>query len=206
MAVRFVGDRVTRAARILRVDAESLAIERDPPEIRPGSDPSLQLQGRVGHARSFEQLQIFVGPGDTISVREASGEEFSARIADLTTTELVVMVDGRRRAFQADDVIRIRQRRGDSLANGTWLGFGIGAGLALVAVTTDDSGFMDSAGWAVLVAAVYGGIGAGIGVGVDALIRRRHVIYDHRPGATPAVAIVPFVGVKSAGAMVALRF
>jgi hypothetical protein len=167
---------------------------------------SRDAQKRGEYARSFEQLQVFVEPGDTISVREASGDEFSARISDLTSTELVVMVDGRRRAFQPDDVIRIRQRRGDSLANGTWLGFGIGAGLGVVAVATDDSGFMDSAGFAVLAAAVYGGIGAGIGVGVDALIRHRRVIYDHQPGGAPGVAIIPLLGVKSAGAMIALRF
>jgi hypothetical protein len=167
---------------------------------------SLDPPERGEYARSFEQLQVFVGPGDTISVREASGEEFSARISDLTSTELVVMVDGRRRAFQPDDVIRIRQRRSDSLANGTWLGFGIGAGLGLVAVAADDSGLVNNAGWAVVVAAVYGGIGAGIGVGIDALIRRRQVIYDHQPRGAPPVAIVPFFGVKSAGAMIAVRF
>jgi hypothetical protein len=41
-------------------------------------------------------------------VREASGDEFSARVAGLTATELVVMIDGQRRAFRPDDAIRIR--------------------------------------------------------------------------------------------------
>jgi hypothetical protein len=204
---------LSSAQPLCTMDADSLTLEPDPQGIEFGSirlaptsvATSVASEERVV-ARSFEQLQVFVGPGDTIALREASGEEFSARIADLSATELVVMVDGRRRAYHADDVIRIRQRRGDSLANGTWLGFGIGAGLGLVAVAADDSGFIDNAGWAVVVAAIYGGIGAGIGVGVDALIRRRQVIYDHQPGTTPAVAIVPFLGVKSAGAMVTLRF
>ena len=168
--------------------------------------PSPELQERVEYARSFEQLQVFVGRGDTISVREGSGEEFSARVASLTATELVVAVNGQNRTFRSDDVIRIRQRRGDSLANGTWLGFGIGAGFALIAFAVDNSGFADGAGWAVLAAAVYGGMGAGIGVGIDALIRSRQVIYDHPAPGASTVAVVPLIGLKRAGAMVALRF
>ena len=163
---------------------------------------SAQPHGQhVGHAQSFEQLQVLIGRGDTISLREASGEEFAARVVDLTPTELIVIADGHRRAFHADDVIRISQRRRDSLANGTWLGFGIGAGVGAVAVAVDEGG----AGWAVVGAAFYGAFGAGIGVAVDALVRRRQVIYDHQP-IRPAVAIVPILGAKSAGAMVALRF
>lgn len=86
------------------------------------------------------------------------------------------------------------------------MGFGIGAGIGLLAVATDDSGVMDNAGWAVVAAAVYGGMGAGIGVGVDALIRRRQVIYDHLPAAVSTIAIAPLISVKRAGAVVALRF
>jgi hypothetical protein len=168
--------------------------------------PSLGPQERRGLARSFEQLQVFVEAGDNVSVREGSGEEFSARVAGLTATELVVMIDGQRRAFRPDDAIRIRQQRGDSLANGTWLGFGIGAGFALMAAAVDNSGFFDGAGWALLAAGVYGGMGAGIGVGVDALIRGRQVIYDHQPATASTVAIVPVIGMKRAGALVALRF
>ncbi len=167
---------------------------------------SLKSQKRVTQARSFEQLQVFVADGDTVSVREATGKEFSARVAGVSATELVLMVDGQRRAFHPDDAIRIRQRRGDSLANGTWWGFGIGAGAALLAVAADDSGLVNDAGWAVVAAAVYGGIGAGIGVSVDALIRKREIIYDHGAGGASTVTIVPVFGPRRAGAQVALAF
>jgi hypothetical protein len=161
---------------------------------------------RVTQARSFEQLQVFVADGDTVSVREATGKEFSARVAGISATELVVMVDGQRRAFHPDDAIRIRQRRGDSLANGTWWGFGIGAGAGLLAVAADDSGLANNAGWAVVVAAVYGGIGAGIGVCVDALIRKREIIYDHQTGGASTLTIVPLFGRGRTGAQIALTF
>jgi hypothetical protein len=166
---------------------------------------SQKSQKPVTQARSFEQLELFIAEGDTVSVAEGSGKEFSARVAGVSATELVVLVEGQRRVFHPDDAIRIRQRRGDSLANGTWRGFGIGAGAALLAVAADDSGLANNAGWAVVAAAVYGGIGAGIGVTVDALIRKRYIIYDHGAGAS-TFTISPVFGPRRAGAQVALAF
>jgi len=169
------------------------------------ASPSPASKQRGTYAHSFEQLQLLVGPGDRISIREGSEQEFSGRVVTLTSGELVVTVNGHNRAFRSDDTIQIRQRRGDSLANGTWWGFGIGAGFALIAVAVDN-GLGNDAGWAIVAAAVYGGIGAGIGVAVDALIRSRPVIYDHPPSPPPTVAVAPLIGTHRAGALVALRF
>jgi len=164
----------------------------------------LQAQDRI--ARSFEQLQVFVSPGDTVLVRDDSGEEVSGRIARLTATELVVLVANTPRVFAATDPLRIRQRRGDSLANGTWIGFASGVGLAVVAVAADGGDYFASPGWVVVAAAIYGAMGAGIGVGVDALVRGRHVIYEQIPNRPPPVAVAPIVGPRRVGAMLAVRF
>ena len=166
---------------------------------------SVHAQERV--ARSFEQLQVLVEPGDTISI-EAVGSEIAAEIASLTPTELTVMVAGDRRTFAPQDISRIRQRRGDSLANGAWWGFGIGVGLGVlgaVAVALDDgSDDLGFAGTSAVVAA-YGGMGAGLGVGIDALIRRQQIIYESA-AVSSAVVLVPLVGHKRTGAMIAVRF
>ena len=81
------------------------------------------------------------------------------------------MVNGQRRDLREADVTTIRQRRGDSLQNGALAGLCIGAGLTaiLFALSGDDV----NGGWAALGIAIYGGVGAGIGVGVDALIVTR---------------------------------
>jgi len=94
-------------------------------------------------------------------------------------------IDGTHRDFLETEVTIIRQRRGDSLANGAWWGFGVGAALAaavLVAYTACDlcDGELGP-GEAAAAIGVYGAMGAGIGVGVDALIHRQQVIY-RRPG------------------------
>ena len=166
----------------------------------------VHAQERV--ARSFEQLQVLVEPGDTISI-EAAGSEIAAEIASLTSTELTVVVAGERRTFAPRDVNRIRQRRGDSLANGAWWGFGIGVGFGVLGAAltvaldegSEDLGFPAASA----VVAVYGAMGAGLGVGIDALIRRRQVIYESA-SATSGAVLMPLVGHKRAGAVIAFRF
>jgi hypothetical protein len=128
---------------------------------------------QTGVARSFEQLQVLVGPGDSVSLLDASGEEFSGRIINLTPTELVVAVDGQPRTLQQSAVTRIRQRRGDSLRNGMWIGFGIGTGLAVAAVAAiafDEYEDVGGAGWAAAAVGLYGAMGVGVGATIDALV------------------------------------
>jgi hypothetical protein len=131
-------------------------------------------------AVSFEQLQVLVRPGNTMTVADAAGSEVSGRLESLSRSVLSLSVNGARRDFSEADVTTIRQRRGDSLANGAWWGFGIGAGLAAVAFSSCDECW-DSPGFALGIIAGQGAMGAGIGVGIDALIRREQTIY-RRPG------------------------
>ena len=87
----------------------------------------------VGVAASFEQLQVLVTPGNTVTVTDPAGSVTSGRIDSLSSSALSLLVDGTRRTFSDIDVSTIRQRRGDSLANGAWWGFGVGVGLVVLA-------------------------------------------------------------------------
>src|SRR5688500_18411606 len=122
-----------------------------------------------GIAGSFEQLQLLVRPGDKVTVTDASGHEATGRIVDLSTSMLVLSAGGTRRELSEPDVRDIQQRRSDSLANGAIWGLAVGSAIAagLVAAFWEGS---DDAAPAIGFIAMYGGIGAGIGVGVDALI------------------------------------
>lgn len=144
-----------------------------------------QADAGTGVAASFEQLQVLVRPGNTVTVTDAAGSDVSGRIGSVTPSVLSLDLSGGRRDFSEGDVTAIRQRRGDSLANGAWWGFGVGAGLAglvLVAFAACDicDGEVEP-GVAAAVVGLYGAMGAGIGVGVDALIRGQQTIY-RRPG------------------------
>ena len=83
-------------------------------------------------ASSFDQLQVLVKPGDTVRVTDGTGVEARGTIGALSPSSLEMVIEGNRRIFSENDVRTIRQRRGDSLRNGAWWGFGIMAGLALL--------------------------------------------------------------------------
>ena len=127
-------------------------------------------------ATTLEQLRVLVKPGDTIRVTDAGGAEVKGTIEGLSSSELELRVgDGERRLKEAD-IVKIRQRRDDSLADGARKGFAVGAvlgalaGVALVRET--------GAGFAVFAAGLYGGIGAGIGTGLDAMVTHDRTIYN----------------------------
>ena len=148
-----------------------------------------QADAGSGIAASFEQLQVLVKPGSAVTVTDPSGSVTSGVIETLSPSALSLLVDGTRRTFSETDVNAIRQRRGDSLANGAWWGFGIAAGLAMVAFSSCNE-CRDYPGYAVGIIAGQGAMGAGVGVVVDALIRGQHTIY--RRAAPAAASVAPF--------------
>ena len=163
------------------------------------------LAAAQGIAGSFEQLQLLVRPGDKVTVTDASGHEATGRIMELSPSMLVLSAGGTRLQLTEPDVRDIQQRRSDSLANGAIWGLAVGGTLAacLVAAFWEDS---DDVGPAIGIVAVYGGIGAGIGVGVDALISRRHVIYQRRSGSGVELGVAPLLSSQRKGALVSVRF
>ena len=101
---------------------------------------------------------------------------------------------------------RISQRRQDSLADGALWGLVGGAGafatLAALYCAEDDCNFDPTLFGAV---AVYAGLGAAVGVGVDALITRRQVIYE-RPGGASALSLAPILSHGRRGVALSVRF
>jgi hypothetical protein len=145
-------------------------------------------------AGSFEQLRVLVKPGDRVRVTDATGRETTGKIADLSPTTLALLVDGQRREILAGDVSTIRQRRSDSLATGARVGFAIGAGIGLVGGVAFASVY-DEVGPAQIIAIsfMYGAVGAGMGVGMDALVETEQVIYA---GAAPTSAAPAAVKIR----------
>lgn len=163
------------------------------------------VQGQQSIARSFEQLQFLVKSGDRISITAEAGEKVDGSIVSLTNTELVLASHGARRSFRSGEALRIRQRRGDSLSNGIWTGVGVGIGLVALAAAADESGML-SPGLVVAAGAIYAAMGAGVGAGVDALIRSRQTILDTTVRAGASVTLRPAVGRGHLGATVGWRF
>lgn len=157
-------------------------------------------------ASSFDQLAVLVEPGDRITVRDAAGAETTGRLDTISPHGLTILANGKRIDWTDTDVTRISQRRQDSLANGALWGLVGGAGtfvtLAVLFCAEDDCDFDPAVVGAV---AVYAGLGAAVGVGVDALITRRQVIYERAAGSS-ALSVAPILSHGRRGVALSLRF
>ena len=113
-------------------------------------------------------------------------------------------VSGALRQFQQSDVNTIEKRGSDSLKNGALIGMAIGGrfaalGMAASGVSSEDAGLF------VVGALIYSGIGAGIGVGVDALVEGRRVIYASSTSARTKLTMAPVLSGPRKGVLVSLR-
>ena len=141
-----------------------------------GLNPGVRAeeQSPALRATSFDQLSVLVRPGDTVTVTPDSGKPFSGRISSLSSSGLTLLVGKELRPLQESDVATIRHRRQDSLSNGALWGLGAGA-----AAGFSTCGFCHP-GPGLMMAGMFGGIGAGIGVGIDALIKGNVVVFQRR--------------------------
>lgn len=100
-----------------------------------------QTAAAQGVAGSFEQLQVLVKPGDTVTVTDATGRETRGKIAELTGSTLALLAGGTRLELRESDVMTIKQLYSDSLADGAiWGAVGGAAYVAAMAVVfSEDS-------------------------------------------------------------------
>lgn len=127
-------------------------------------------------ASSFDQLRVLVKAGDTLAVTDAGGRQRRGQLLTLAGTSLDLVVDGVSHTLTQDRLATVRLRHQDTLANGAKIGFGVGAGFGLLAglAVVSEFGAPAVAG----IVAVYGAMGTGIGVGVDALRTSERIIYS----------------------------
>lgn len=160
-----------------------------------------------GVASSFDELAGLVQTGDTITVVDASGAETKGRIWKVSRDALILGTSTGPRQLGQADVTLISQRRDDSLKNGAI----IGAVATTAFYVTMGMLLQDSDGGDVIVSSaivggvLFAGIGAAAGLGIDALITRRQVIYQ-KPARRSSVSVSPLFGRGRRGAAVTVRF
>jgi hypothetical protein len=156
--------------------------------------------------RDFSQLNTRLRPGDTIWLTDAQGREVKGRILSLSGDALTLENGGR--SFGARDVTAIELRRNDSLGNGALIGLGVGGGISLAGCLASVE--RRDRGWCILAAGFYGGVGAGIGVGIDALIPGKKIPAYRAPGAGGAgcarLSIAPVVTPRAKGVALSVVF
>lgn len=157
-------------------------------------------------ATSLEQLRVLVRPGDRVRVTDTSGHEMKARVDRLSSSSISLLVGGGTRTLEEGDVVTIRQRKDDRLSNGARNGFIGGAAFGLlVGLAAREYG--GNGGFVAAAALAYGSIGAGVGVGIDAMITRDRIIYDGRAGRSSSnIRVAPFVTPERKGVALSVGF
>jgi hypothetical protein len=156
-----------------------------------------------GIANSFAELRLLVRAGDQVTVRDDAGAETAGRILNLSPSSLAILVDGERRDLKEADVSTILQRKQDPLRNGAFWGFGTATGLFAITVANADCN--GCGGVAVAAGLIYGGLGAAIGVGLDAMIVGPRTVYEKAPGAA-RLRLSPIVGDHRQGVALQVDF
>jgi hypothetical protein len=135
-------------------------------------------------------------------ITDSSGREEKTRIVGVSGDIVTTTVGDDTWRLSLNDVKRVRARRSDSLFNGALIGAGAGvaSGLFLCSLTETWENCRDDVGPMFRIAA----IGAGIGIGIDALIRGRRTIYE-APGAT-RLHLAPIVVRHAEGLQVSVSF
>ena len=156
--------------------------------------------------KSFDQLNTRLKPGDTVWVTDAQGREVKGRIVSVRSDELALDSDAAT-SFPAGSVRLVREREDDSVWKGTIIGGAVGAALGL-----SFGGFSGSWRWsdAAAGAVMFGGIFAGVGLAVDALIPGKKIVVYRGPAA-PArpsahFAVAPVVTRRAKGIEVSCVF
>lgn len=147
-------------------------------------------------------LETALIPGTTVWITDSAGREHKTRIVEVSGGVVTATAGENVRRFGAADVMQVKTRHPDSLINGALIGAGVGvaSGLFVCRLMEPWEVCFDSVG----PLAAFAAIGAGAGIGIDALIRGQRTIYA-APGRTQIDAM-PLVVKHGGGLQVSVSF
>ena len=130
-----------------------------------------QAQVIPGRWEKVEALQL----GPQITVKLKNGARIEGQCEELSSSELLLRTGTAQARIPRADIERITTREADGLAEGAILGTIVGLGFALLGHGLSESSFSEKT---LLGVAILAGIGAGVGVGIDALKKTEVVLYQ----------------------------
>jgi hypothetical protein len=176
----------------LRVGAGILCVATAAPEVwgqAPGGTPA--------------DLSEVLTPGTTAWITEIGGSEERTRIVDLSDDVVVSTSAGATRRVRRSQIARVRVRRADSILDGALIGAGAGLASHLLGCRLMEP-------WDVCLhdtgpQLTFAAIGAGIGMGADALIRGWQTVFEAPSGGT-RLRVLPAAAPGAAGLHLSLSF
>jgi hypothetical protein len=153
--------------------------------------------------RDSGRLETTLTRGMTVWITDSTGREEKTQIVDVSGGIVTAAAGENIRRIPTTDVTRVRVRHSDSVINGALIGAGVAvaSGLFLCRAMEPWDVCRHNVGPMFRI----GALGAGIGIGVDALIRGRRTIYQAPPGAT-RVQAAPIVARRTAGLQLSFSF
>jgi hypothetical protein len=147
--------------------------------------------------------------GQTLDVIDDQGRETHGKVSAFTQATIdLVNKNGAVTQIPVEHITQIAGEK-DGLGNGARLGFAVGGGLGLLGAwaashdCTLYSACPKGAGFIVSSVVMLGGMGAAIGVGLDALFHHDNLLY--RRASAPHATLSPLIG-RQQGAAVTMRW
>ena len=149
-------------------------------------------------ATSFDELRRVLKDGQAVVVTDASGRRTKGRVASVSASPPLLVVHAPdARTFAPDSIGLIRAV--DPVWTGAVIGGSVGFGLALWDYLIDPSEPGNAA-----IFTVFTGVGAAVGLGLDAAIKGK--VLFRSPGHTARLTVAPLVANHRKGVLVSLRF
>jgi len=154
-------------------------------------------------------LGALLNSGQTIEVIDDRGRETRGKVGVVSATSVTIDSKGGATVIPLGTITQIA-RPADGLANGALIGLAVGAAfgaLGSTVGTTDcpEVSFCDDGpGFVAGSILIFGAVGTGIGVGVDALFHHSRLIYV-RDG-HPRARLAPIIGRHGTGALVSVTW
>src|SRR4026208_1403237 len=149
-----------------------------------------------------QKLETAVLPGMTVWITDADGREEKTRIVGVTGEIVTTSAGDEIRRLRTADALRVPAAHSDSLINGALIGAGaaVASGLFVCSLGETWENCRDDVGPMLRI----GALGAGIGIGNEALIRGRKTIYE-APGSA-RLSAAPIFARRGGGLQLSLSF
>jgi len=153
-------------------------------------------------AATFDDLLADAYRGQTVYVADQAGTTVKGRVVRFSATSLELLVNDEPRTWQVSDVAWIAQRHGHA-GRGALVGLAVGAGFGAFLFVANSSG--EDAGFALVLAGLFGGLGGGAGAAIGAAITSERVLYA-APARPTTRVLAPIVAPGVIGVRAHFRF
>jgi hypothetical protein len=169
---------------VFLVSIGSAASAQTPPEAKPS-------------------LETILAPDKTVWITDSAGREEKTRIVGVSGETVTADAGDGIRRFRTQDIVRVTARHSDPVLNGALIGAGaaVVSGLFLCRLTEPWRNCRDDVGPMLRM----GALGAGVGIGIDALIRGRRTIYE-APQGSARLRAAPILAPHGGGLQLSFSF